>query len=483
MSQTEGDQTVGGRLIDGLHKVLNLSSEVRRPEVVGVLLFLSNLFLVLVAYYVLKTVREPLILASGGAEMKSYAAGFQAGLLIGFIPAYGWVTRRVPRMWLNVGLTLFFVGCIELFFLAGYFGWPNLFGLVGGSSPPAWLAWAAGNLTLGFAFFVWVGIFSLSMIAQFWSYANDLYDEPTGKRLFPVIAIGATAGAPLGSAIAARLFDAGVGPYLMMQVSAGLLLVHLALYVLIERHVYGESAPGETGESTVDRPGRDVGGFKLIARNRYLWWLALFFILLNLVNTTGEYILSVYVEDAAHAAVEAGRAASLEAFIGRFYGDFFSVVNVAAVLIQAFLVSRLLKWFGMKGVLFALPIVAFGTYGLVAFGVGLPVYRWAKTAENSTDYSVMNTTRALVWLPTTRAEQYAAKQTVDTFFVRLGDVLSAGLVFLGTTWLQFGPGSFAVTNLVLIGCWIGVGVLVLRHFWRLSEERDITTEDLLEETG
>ena len=47
MSQTEGPQSVGGRLLDGLHKVLNLSSDVRRPEVVGVLLFLSNLFVVL----------------------------------------------------------------------------------------------------------------------------------------------------------------------------------------------------------------------------------------------------------------------------------------------------------------------------------------------------------------------------------------------------------------------------------------------------
>ena len=189
------------------------------------------------------------------------------------------------------------------------------------------------------------------------------------------------------------------------------------------------------------------------------------------------------VEDAAKQAVAAGNAVSMEAFIGQFYGNFFSVVNVVAVIIQAFMVSRILKWFGMKGMLFALPVVALGTYGFAAFGVGLTAFKWAKTAENSTDYSVMNTTRALVWLPTTRAEKYVAKQAIDTFFVRFGDVLSAGFVFVGTTWLQFAARDFAYTNLVLIGLWFVVGLFVYRLFRKLSDEKGLTEEELREEAN
>ena len=481
----------------GLYRLLNLSSDVRREEVVETVLFLLNLFLALVAYYVIKTVREPLILASGGAEMKSYAAAFQAAVLFAYIPLYGWVTRRVPRRTLNVGLVLFFIVCIEAFFLAGISGSPNVFRVIEAVAPASMssaLTWLAANINLGFVFYVWVGIFSLSVVAQFWSYANDVYQEDTGKRLFPVIAVGATAGAPVGSAAAAFLFDQNVGPYLMLQVSAGLLAVHLGLYWYLERRIKQrprETATGEESKETsstseeegaADRSvgpasGRD-GGFQLIWKNRYLWWIALFFVVLNLVNTTGEYILSAFVERAAREAVTAGSTASMESYIGQFYGNFFSVVNVAAVLIQAFLVSRVLKWFGMRGMIFTLPVVALGTYGLAAFGVGLAVFRWVKTAENSTDYSLMNTTRALVWLPTSRMEKYAAKQTIDTFFVRLGDMLSAGLVFVGTTWLQFQPQQFAYTNLGLIALWMGVGVLVYRAFRRRSEEEGITTEDL-----
>lgn len=473
-----------------LEALFNLASDVESEETVDAALFLLNLFLVLVAYYIIKTVREPLILASGGAEMKSYAAAFQAGLLFAYIPLYGWVTGKLPRMKLNASIVLFFVVCIEAFFIAGISGSPNIFTLVGSGGDSPALTWLAANINLGFVFYIWVGIFSLSLIAQFWSYANDIYDEAAGKRLFPVIAIGATAGAPVGSAIASLLFNQGVGPYAMLQVSAGLLLVHLGLYVLLEKRYCGrlerraeedEESREKLREAEEETPAEDKGGFRLILENRYLWWIALFFIMLNLVNTTGEYILGSMVEDAAKQAVASGQAESAKAFIGTFYGKFFSVVNVAAVVIQVLLVSRILKWFGMRGMLFALPIVALGTYGLAAFGLGIAAFRWAKTAENSTDYSVMNTTRALVWLPTTRAEKYAAKQTIDTFFVRFGDVISAGLVFAGTTWFNFAAREFAYANLVLIGLWMGVGVLVYKSFKRLSEEHGISEEDIKDE--
>ena len=107
-------------------------------------------------------------------------------------------------------------------------------------------------------------------------------------------------------------------------------------------------------------------------------------------------------------------------------------MNVLAVLLQAFVASRLVKRFGLSGVLFALPVIALGAYGFVAAGATIAIVRLAKTAENSTDYSVMNTAKQLLWLPTTREEKYKAKQAVDSFFVRLGDLAAAFVVFAGT---------------------------------------------------
>jgi len=92
---------------------------------------------------------------------------------------------------------------------------------------------------------------------------------------------------------------------------------------------------------------------------------------------------------------------------------------------------------------------------------------WAKTAENATDYSVMNTGKQMLWLPTSRAEKYKAKQAVDTFFVRTGDLLSAGIVYAGTTWLALDVRGFAVTNVVLTLAWLAVAALLLREHRRV----------------
>ena len=142
-------------------------------------------------------------------------------------------------------------------------------------------------------------------------------------------------------------------------------------------------------------------------------------------------------------------------------------MNVAAVLLQAFVASRLVKYFGLAGVLFALPVIALGAYGIVALGATLGIVRWAKTAENSTDYSVMNTARQLLWLPTTREEKYKAKQAVDSFFVRLGDLAAAFVVFAGTAWVTLDASGFAIVNLCFVALWLVLAVALLRQSRRL----------------
>jgi AAA family ATP:ADP antiporter len=401
-----------------------------------VLLLLSNVFVLLVAYYVLKTVREPLVLATGGAELKSYAAAAQAAVLAGFVPAYSWLASRLERRRLVVAVLLFFVATVELFWVASRLGAPHL----------------------GFAFFVWVGVFSLATIALFWSYANDLYGPEAGARLFPVIAIGAALGGPVGSKLAEVLFTRGVPPFRMLHVGAALLVLHLGLYHVADRRHRKESR---------SRPPPAVpagpGGFSLVRRSPYLRRIAALLVLLNVVNTLGEYVLGRSVLAAAARAAAAGPALDPSAYIGAFYGRYFFWVNVASVALQAFAVSRLVKRLGMAGVLLAPPLVSLGAYGLVAAGAGLAAIRWAKTAENAVDYSVTNTGKQLLWLPTAREEKYKAKQAVDTFFVRAGDVLAAGLVYAGTAWLGAGVRGFGAANLVLVAAWGGLAWSLLRH--------------------
>ena len=196
------------------------------------LLLLANLFILLVAYYVLKTVREPLILASGGAELKSYAAAFQAAALVLFVPVYSWLGSRLDRVAAHRrGRTVL------------------------RASP--WSSSTCGSLVrvphLGFAFFVWVGIFSVASIALFWSYANDLYGPETGERLFPVIAIGAALGSPVGSTVAgAALHERRPAVPDAARRRPPCSLVHLGLYQA--DRTAGAAAPARAGAARSPRP-------------------------------------------------------------------------------------------------------------------------------------------------------------------------------------------------------------------------------------
>jgi AAA family ATP:ADP antiporter len=333
-------------------------------------------------------------------------------------------------MKLIVSVTLFFVANILLFAVAVH----------------------ADLSFVGVFFYIWVGFFSLSIIAQFWSYGNDIYTKEAGNRLFPIIGLGATAGSPVGAWVAERLFHAHVSPHLMLCLAAALLSVTLVLYLMVNQSARDHA--GATDAPVPEEPLGSGNAFWLVFANRYILLIAVLLIVLNVVNTLGEYILSNLVVTHAAELAAADSAFDPGAYIGAFYGSYFFWVNVIAVLLQAFVASRLVKRFGLAGVLFALPIIALGAYGFIALGATLVIVRWAKTAENSTDYSLMNTAKQILWLRTTREEKYKAKQAVDSFFVRLGDLFAAFVVFAGTAWLALDASGFALVNLGFVAIWL-----------------------------
>jgi AAA family ATP:ADP antiporter len=417
----------------------------------AVLLMLA-VFLLLTAYYVLKVVREPLILSAGGAELKSYTSAAQAVLLLVLIPAYGAIANRVNRFRLISSVTLFFMANLVVFYLLARAGTPGL----------------------GAAFFIWVGIFNLMIIAQFWSFANDVYTPEQGRRLFAILGFGQTLGATLGSVVSKALIGP-LGVYQLMLVAAGLLAVYLLLIWIVNRRSQN-IAPGTAPVAEAPMLDRR-GGFAMVARDRYLLLIALLLLLLNFVNTNGEYILGRVVSGEAARLVAAGLTnglapdAFVKQFIGSFYADYFTWVNILTAVIQIFLVARVLQRFGVRVALYVLPVVALGAYGILAFVPLLALIRMAKIGENSLDYSLNNTARQALFLPTSREAKYKAKAAIDTIFVRAGDLLSAGLVFVGTL-LALQPRDFAIFNMGLILVWLFVITRIGRRHRALMEARD-----------
>ena len=431
-----------------LERFLALFTEVRPGEGTVSLLLALNVFLILMAYYVLKTVREALILGEGSAELKSYMSAAQVGVLAIVVPLYGHLVAKLPRMRLINSVTLFFLSCLLLFYVLALF-----------------------KIPLAVVFFVWIGVFNLMVVAQFWSFANDVYSKDQGERLFVIVGFGASLGAVVGSRVADRLID-WVGVYELMLVGAAILVAELLITNHVDRRHPAPAAGTARVRTAAPAKPSGTNAFAMVFKTRYLLLMALMLMLLNWVNTTGEYILGSIVKETASNMIAAGQAGGLseEQLIGDFYSKYFTAVNVLGLLLQLFVVSRVVKYLGIPWAVMILPVISMGAYNIIVFYPALMAVLGAKVAENSTDYSLNNTVRNMLFLPCTYEQKFAAKQAIDSFFVRMGDVLSAVLVFVGTTVFSLHPRGFAAVNAIIVAAWLLLAWKVGRQYAQLTTQ-------------
>jgi ATP:ADP antiporter, AAA family len=444
-----------GRLVRHLFRPF---AEVREEEVPAMVALSTNAFLMMTAYYILKTVREPLILQGGtgglsGVELKTYATAAQAVLLLALVPLYSHVAGRVTRLRLVRVTVALAVASLLLFAGLG-----------------------ALEIPIGIPYYLWLGMGGLIGIAQFWSFANDYYTRLRGERLFPLIAAGGTLGAILGSGVARWLLSR-TGLTSLMLISAALLVAYAAVFGLIERLEHPAPDAAETARSPVD--GRTA--FQLVAHSRYLQLIAVMVMVANLVNTQGEYVLAHAVNSQAEQLVPAPAPASelsgearralrdaRRVVVGQLYGEFYGGVNLFGFLIQIVFVSRLFKYLGVHGALYVFPLVALGAYGSMAAAPAFALIAAAKTIENSADYSLHNTIRHALFLPTGRDAKYKAKAAIDSLCLRSGDLIAGATVFAGIHLFHLSARAFALGNMLLIVAWLAITVPLSRHYRRLA---------------
>jgi hypothetical protein len=289
-------------------RLLRPFAEVRPCEVATALVLAVTIFTILTAYYLLKVIREPLILLSSGAEVKSYAAAGQALLLIPVLRAHGAIAQRTGRLKLIAAVLLFCAGNLALFAVLFRVG-----------------------VSIGLPFYLWVGTFNFLLVATFWSFANDIYTPEQGKRLFPLIGVGSTVGALAGAGLASYLLR-HLGPMELMLLAAGLLVGTLGLFAWVSSHQ--RCRPRDRGTPIpASAPVRGRGGFEALLSDPYLALIGVIAIVCNWITNSGEYVLDRTLMDLVHGAGVTS-AAEITRFIGGFKANYFWWVNALALLSQ-----------------------------------------------------------------------------------------------------------------------------------------------------
>jgi len=457
-------------------RFLCIFTEVRPGEGKTALMMFANVFLILLAYYCIKPLREGWIAVSDiqgltKMEVKAYSSFFQSFFLLFIVGWYARLSGTLNRVSLITRATLFCISNMVIFWLLQ----PGMF---------------IENLPLtGIVFYLWVGMFGVFIVAQFWTFCADVYADGRGARLLPLVAIGATSGAAVGSWLVDQLLASGlVSTESLLLVATVPLLASTLLTRSVDRREGGSelAVAAQVTETGDTQQGLRflLSGARLVLISRFLFAAAMVTLLTNWVNTNGENLLFRVIEETLASQATAQGITDPSAVLEftrsgttRFYGNFFFWVNIAALILQSMVASRLLKYGGFASIVLLLPVIALLSYTCMALLPILIVVKMLKIAENSTDYSINNTARNVLWLPVNSEMKYRGKPAIDTLYVRLGDGLAALTVLIGVEMLTLTTRQFFIFNVTLVIAWLGFTLMLIREYGKAEQAVTSTAEE------
>ncbi|PXF63735.1 ATP translocase [Kangiella spongicola] len=421
-----------------IERCLSRFAWVRAGEGKAIMLMFLSLFLLMTSYYLLKVIRDPLILSDGSAELKSYTTAAQATILLLVIPLFNRFYYRYSR---QQDKSLFLRRVLIFFVL-------NL---------AVFIAAERLSLPIGIAFYIWLGIYSVTVVALFWAFCADCFNAMSGKRLFAIIAIGGTSGAWVGAKLGGYLFPL-VGVVGLMVLSA-LLLLALNLLSQLSYRAIPSGSRAQSSEPSLGANPAWWRGLSRFVHNRYLVLIALFVLLYNWVNSVGEYVLAKFVIAQSQQVATRGSYEE-QLFMTEFYSDYIAWFTLIGLLLQVFVVARLFRWIGVGASIVILPTIMLINYSLIMFFPFFAVVKWALVAENSVNYSIQNTSRHALFLPVSREDKYLSKNAMDTFFYRFGDLMYGASVAVGVNLFGLGTFEFITFNALLAGlcCWTALAI-------------------------
>ena len=455
-------------------RFLQVFTEVRPGEGSTALLMFANVFLILCAYYFIKPLREGWIAVSdisglSKMEVKAYSSFAQSIFLLFIVGWYARLSNRWDRSTLITRATLFCISNMVIF----WFFQPGFF---------------FEQLPVsGIIFYLWVGMFGVFVVAQFWTFCADVYTKESGARLLPMIAIGATSGAAAGSWIVDQLVGSGIVPTEGLLIVATIpLFISIWLTRIVDSRQRSIKKPAEESSKEADEePAEEGAGFlmsgaKLLFVSRFMLAAILVTLLTNWVNTNGENLLFQVIQNTLTEQASEQGMTDPEAILAftrdettAFYGNFYFWVNIVALLLQSLVASRLLKYGGFAAILLILPVIAMVSYTVMALLPVLAIVKMMKIAENATDYSINNTSRHVLWLPISSELKFRAKPAIDTLYVRIGDGLAALTVLVGVQLLALSTQQFFIFNVSLVVLWLICGIMLVKEHRKASLGGDL----------
>lgn len=388
-------------------------------------------FSILMAYFILRPIRDAMGIASGVGFLPWLFTG-TFFVMLGVMPIYGALVSRFPRHKFIPYVYVFFILNILLFW---YF--------------------FANNIRMDIVaqiFFIWLSVFNVFVVSIFWSFMVDIYKSGDSKALFGMIASGGTIGSIVGPSVVTFLTDS-LGTESLLLISATVLsfsIVCIFKLVGLRKEALGKDVEDEKAIG-----GGMLDGLLEIFKSRYLMGVTGMVFLLSLTATfayfqQGDMIYSTYTETDERVKV---------------FGMIDLYVSIGALIFQVLIAGPVLSNYGIKGGIIILPIITVFGFVLLAVSPTIGVFIIFQTLRRASEYGMFVPSRENMFSVVSREEKYKAKNFIDTVVFRGGDVANSWFYNMLNSGFGLSISKIAMIGVPIAAIWGIMG-------WKLGQNHE-----------
>lgn len=400
---------------------LEALTAIKPNEFRATLLSFIMVFTLMAAYFVLRPVRDAMASDWSDSEV-SFLWNIQFFVSLATVSLYGFMVTHVRfRAVVPLVYGIFAASFIAFYLVTPLFSEPIL---------------------IEKTFYVWVAAFSLFHLSVFWSLMSDTFTKEQGKRLFSVIAAGASAGAIVGPLIPV-IFAGHLGLQALMLIAAcGVILMVPMVFLLM----YLKMRDLRNSNTTTTIPSNPLGGdwwsgFKGVVSNRFLLGIAIFIVLYVFINAFIYFGQKNLLADFART----DRA--------RILGSIDWLVNTLTFILAFFVTGRVVPKLGMAFTLTLLPICMVLGMLVLAIAPLVVVILAIQVARRAGNYAVTRPAREMLFSQVSKDERFKAKPVIDIVVYRGGDAVSGTVFALLSDGLGLGLAMIAVVGAGISSVW------------------------------
>ena len=425
----------GPRNEGAIARFVRTATKIEPNELAATLLSFAFVFVLMTAYFILRPVRDALSSDWTDEQLSwLWTSTFFFSLLA--VSIYGAVISRVRFR--------IIVPSVYTFFALTFVGFYVLGSTLG------------DNDYVNRAYYVWLSVFSLYHLSVFWTFMSGLYNREQAKRLFSIIAMGASAGAIVGPSIPTFFADT-IGTLNLLLIAAMLLLVPIPIIWKLEQLRSSQLGNDDVqADLSSDRQlgSNPFSGFTTFVKSPYLLAIGLFILLYVVMNTFIYFELRKMMGDFDRELRT------------QIWGGIDLAVNSLALLTALFATGRLATRVGMPATLALIPLLMVGGWVVVALSPALAVLVGLQVTRRAGNYAITRPGREMLFTAVDAETRFKAKPVIDIVVYRGGDVITAWAYTALTATLGLGLAGVAAVSAVIAAIWAGAGVFLGRAYDR-----------------